>query len=122
MSLLEIGGKYLDAWDRKDLKGIAGYLHPQVSFKGPMMTAKGKEKVVMIFEKTLPMLNSLKIKTKFLGDRQTIFTYDFNCIDPIGLCRCAELMNYEDGQIIGIELFFDARPFEKYFHSPSEKT
>jgi len=119
MSLLEIGEKYLNAWDMKDLKVIAGYLHPEVSFKGPMMTAKGKEKVVMIFEKTIPMLNSLKIKTKFLDDQQTIFTYDFNCIDPIGLCRCAELMSYENDKIIGVELFFDARPFEKYFHSQS---
>jgi hypothetical protein len=122
MNLLDVGENYLKAWDAKDLKGIAGYLHPEVSFKGPMMTAKGKEKVVLIFEKTLPMLKSLKIKTKFVGDQQTIFSYDFNCIDPIGLCRCAELMTYEDDKIIGIELFFDARPFEKYFHTQSAKT
>ncbi len=31
----------------------------------------------------------------------------------IGVCRTAELMTFKDGLISGIELFFDARPFEK---------
>jgi hypothetical protein len=27
---------YLDAWSRKDLEGVAAYIHPDVRFKAPM--------------------------------------------------------------------------------------
>jgi hypothetical protein len=41
-----------------------------------------------------------------------MFAYDFVCRDPIGVCRTAELVRFQDGLIRDIELFFDARPFE----------
>jgi hypothetical protein len=47
-----------------------------------------------------------------VSGEQVLFTYDFICVDPIGICRTAELITIKAGQIGRVELFFDARPFE----------
>jgi hypothetical protein len=40
-------------------------------------------------------------------------TYDVDFGEPIGICRTAELMTFEGSLIMRIELFYDARPFER---------
>ena len=111
------GEAYLKAWDNKDLEGIAKYLHPEVHFIGPMTETTGKEKLVQSAKRMFGLLKTLEVRSKFAFGDQAIFTYDFVCEDPIGVCRTAELMTFKDGLIGRIELFFDARPFEKLMQS-----
>jgi len=115
--LLVSGEAYLKAWDEKDLEAIAKYLHPEVHFIGPMTETTGKEKFLQSAKRMFGLLKALKVCSKFASGDQAIFTYDFICADPIGACRTAELMTFKDGLISGIELFFDARPFEKLMQS-----
>jgi hypothetical protein len=42
-----------------------------------------------------------------------MLTYDAEFGEPIGICRTAVLMTFKDQLIERLELFFDARPFEK---------
>ncbi len=111
------GEAYLKAWDGKDLEGIAEYLHPEVHFIGPMTEMIGKEKVLQSAKRLFGLLETLEVRSKFASGDHAIFTYDFVCADPIGVCRTAELMTFKDGLISRIELFFDARPFEKLMQS-----
>jgi len=111
------GEAYLKAWDSKDLEGIAKYLHPEVHFIGPMTEMTGKEKVLQSAKRLFGLLETLEVRSKFASGDHAIFTYDFVCADPIGVCRTAELMTFKDGLISRIELFFDARPFEKLMQS-----
>ncbi len=53
------------------------------------------------------------MRSRFVSGDQATFTCDLICIDPIGVCHTAELMTFKDGFSGGIELFFDATPFEK---------
>ena len=103
---------YLDAWSRKDLDGIAIHLHPEVHFKGPMQELNGREAVLASSRRVFPLLERLDVRAKFVSGDRAMFAYDFVCSDPIGVCRTAELVRFEDGLIRDIELFFDARPFE----------
>ena len=48
-----------------------------------------------------------------------MFAYDFVCEPPIGVCRTAELITFEDGLVKTIELFYDARPFEQLIQKAS---
>ena len=41
-------------------------------------------------------------------------SYDFVCVEPIGVCRTSELITVKEGFIGDVELFFDARPVEKF--------
>lgn len=106
--------RYLRAWDEKDLATIGEHLHPDVHFKGPMAELTGKEALLASTERIFRLLQSLKTRAVFsTGDKVAAF-YDFNCIDPIGCCRTAELLTFRDGLIIETEIFYDARPFEKF--------
>ena len=60
----------------------------------------------------LPRLDRFENVERFIEGDRAMFTYDFVCIDPIGLCRTAERVRIIDGLVHDIELFFDARPFE----------
>jgi len=103
---------YLDAWSRKDIDGIAALLHPQVHFKGPMQELNGREAVVEATRRIFPLLERLKVRARFISGDRAMFAYDFVCREPVGVCRTAELVLFENGLIRDTELFFDARPFE----------
>ncbi len=104
---------YLKAWDNKDIEEIAKYLDPDVHFIGPNADVTGRDMVLQAAKRMFRILRSLKVRSQFASGNQAIFTYDFICADPIGVCRTAELMTFKNGLIAKIELFFDPRPFEK---------
>jgi hypothetical protein len=103
---------YLDAWSRKDIDGIAVHLHPDVHFKGPMQELNGREAVLASAKRIFPLLERLEVRARFVSGDRAMFAYDFVCRDPVGVCRTAELVRFQDRSIRDIELFFDARPFE----------
>jgi SnoaL-like domain len=103
---------YLNAWSRKDLEGIAAHLHPEVHFKGPMQELNGRDAVLASSKRIFPLLERLDLRAQFVSGERAMFAYDFVCREPIGVCRTAELVHFQDGLIRDIELFFDARPFE----------
>jgi len=103
---------YLNAWSRKDLDGIAAHLHPEVHFKGPMQELNGRDAVLASAKRIFPLLERLDVRAQFVSGERAMFAYDFVCREPIGVCRTAESVRFQDGLIRDIELFFDARPFE----------
>ena len=103
---------YVESWGRKDIQGIKAALHPDVHFKAPMQELHGQEDVVAATARMLPRLVRFENVERFIEGDCAMFTYDFVCIDPIGLCRTAERVRIVDGLVQDIELFFDARPFE----------
>ena len=103
---------YLNAWSRKDLDGIAAHLHADVHFKGPMQELTGRAAVLEASGRIFPLLEQFDLRARFVSGQRAMFAYDFICRAPIGVCRTAELVRFEDGLIRDIELFFDARPFE----------
>ena len=105
---------YLDAWSRKDIEGIAARLHPQVHFKGPMQELNGREAVLEATRRIFPLLERFDVRARFVSSDRAMFAYDFVCREPIGVCRTAELVRFEDGLIRDTEVFFDARPFEAF--------
>lgn len=111
-SIESLCASYLDAWSRKDIEGIATHLHPNVHFKGPMQELNGREAVLISTRRIFPLLLRLDVRARFISGDQAMFAYDFVCHEPIGVCRTAEMVRFEDGLIRETELFFDARPFE----------
>ena len=103
---------YIDAWSRKDLDGIAAHLHPAVHFKGPMQELNGRDAVLAATKAIFPILERMDVRGQFVSGDRAVFVYDFICGQPIGVCRTAELVRFDDGLVRDTELFFDARPFE----------
>ncbi len=116
-NISEIAESYLAGWKNKDIQQIASHLHPDVHYKGPMAERTGREGLVAGMQNLLPMLQGINVRSKFATATQTMYTYDFICEEPLGVCRIAELLTFDGDQIKSIELFFDARPFEKWGQS-----
>jgi ketosteroid isomerase-like protein len=108
---LTLAESYLAAWQKKDLEGIGKHLHPDVHFKAPMSETTGKQAFLAASQRIFPILLSLAVRYSFASGDRVVAIYDFNCAAPIGVCRTAELITFQDGLISDVELFFDARPF-----------
>jgi hypothetical protein len=93
--------------DPQDLFVCAGQAPLDNGLKYRLETATQVSKAVL----NLRWNNIVLFAMDESGDR-AMFAYDFICRDPIGVCRTAELVRFQDGLIRDIELFFDARPFE----------
>lgn len=104
---------YYKAMANKDLSGMAECLHPHVRFLGPLADITGKDAVLEGAKGVLSFFQNLTIRAKFSSETQAMIAYDLDCSLPIGLLRVASLLTFEDNLISRIELFFDARPFEK---------
>jgi len=104
---------YYKAMNEKDLPGTAKYLHPDVHFLTPFADIKGKEAVLGAIKGFISYLRNLTIRSEFEFGNQLSLVYDGDYPDPIGTVRTAALMTFKDDLIIDVELFFDARPFEK---------
>jgi len=103
---------YLDAWQRKDLQGIVACLHPEVQFKSPNESTRGRDMYVPGAQRFLSLVDRVEVRAKFLSQDGAMFVLDFHCLQPIGVCPTAELVGFKDGLIYQDEIFFDARPFE----------
>lgn len=113
MNSIEIAEAYYEAMGSKNTQDMAKYLHPDVQFIGPLSEMKGKDSILDAAKRLVSLYKSLSIRAKFGSGDQAMIVYDLDCSAPIGNHRVAALMNISRGLIEKIELFYDARPFEK---------
>ncbi len=113
MNSLEIGEAYLGALQKKDLETIRSLVHPELNFKTPLMEFFNREDFLEATKRIMGVHQGIIVKSRFSSQDQAIFTYEIKFPDPIGVSRTANLMTIADSKIKSIELFYDARPFEK---------
>lgn len=104
---------YYNALNNKDLELIERCLHPTVHFLAPLAELSGKEAVFKAARDFSTFFKKLTIRTIFGDEDQVMIVYDVECPSPIGLIRTASLVTFSEGLISRIELFYDARPFDK---------
>lgn len=104
---------YYRAMNDKDAEGVARYLHPDIQFIGPLATLAGKDAVLEAAKRFMSFVKKISIRARLGSEDRVMLTYDADFGEPIGICRTAVSMTFKDDLIERIELFFDARPFEK---------
>lgn len=104
---------YYTAMKEKNVAGCEVLLHEDVQFVGPLATMIGKPAVVSAIKNFAAILKDINIRAAFGTEDQAMLAYDMVFPEPIGNLRAATLMNIKDGLIVKLELFYDARPFEK---------
>lgn len=106
---------YYKAMAHKEFDELASYLHPNVSLLGPLATMRGKESIVEAAKNFSMAFKGLTIREVFKADdnNKVMLVLDFDCHEPIGAFRGASFLSFDKGLIACIELFYDARPFEK---------
>jgi ketosteroid isomerase-like protein len=104
---------YYRAINDKDAAGVAGHLHPDIQFIGPMATLAGKDAVLEAAKRFMSLIREIRIRARCGSEDEVMLTYDGDFGEPIGICRTAVWMTFKDDLIGRMELFFDARPFER---------
>lgn len=95
----------------KNVEEMKKYLHPDVEFYGPLASLKGKEVVIQATNNFMNMFKSLTIRAKFGTDEQAMIVYD---VDIPGIAKefpGASLLNFHEGLIVRIQLFYDGSRF-----------
>lgn len=110
---LTIAESYYNAMLEKDFDKMASHLHNNVHFIGPLAQMSGKDAVVTAAKNFGAILQDIQIRARFASGNQIMFAYDMTLPAPISKFRAAVLMEFMDGLISKIELFYDARPFEE---------
>jgi hypothetical protein len=110
---LKVAENYYNSMLAKDFDKMAGYLHNDVHFIGPLAEMHGKDAVVTAAKNFGGILQDIQIRSRFSSDNQIMFAYDMVVPVPIGKFRAAVLMEFTDRLISKIELFYDASPFEE---------
>lgn len=113
MKNLEIADAYYLAMNNKDKNGMERLLHPDVKFISPITELIGKKAVLKWIEDFLPKFESAIVRAKFANEHQAMLAYDLVFPAPIGRYRAASLIDFQDGLIRKIELFFDTGPISK---------
>lgn len=103
---------YYGAMQAKDFDTMASYLGEEICLISPLAQINGKEDVLTAAKNFGGMLIDIQISSKFSDNNQVMLAYDMIVPEPIGQFRAAALMDFKNGKITKIELFYDARPFE----------
>lgn len=113
MKTAEIIGEYYRAMGERDFEKVERLLSSDVQFIGPLAKLKGKEAVIEATKRFTSLFKALNVRAKFGSNNQAMVVYDLDCPEPIGLFSSSALMTFENELITKIELFYDARPFDK---------
>ena len=104
---------YYQAMSKKDVTSIAQYLSSDIHFISPLTEVNGKDAMLNAIKGFMTVLTSLSIRACCGTNNHVMLAYDFSCPQPLGTSRAAALFTFKDDLITHLELFFDARPFEK---------
>ncbi len=108
-----IAEAYYQAMGRKDLSSMEPYLDSKIHFIGPLSEVNDKDELIKATGRLFSLFNDLTIRAKLSSGDQAMIVYDLDCPQPIGKFRVASLMTFKNNLIKQIELFYDARPFDK---------
>lgn len=100
--------KYYTLVGEKNIEEVKKFLHPDVEFFGPLANLKGKEAVAQATYHFMNSFESLTIRAKFGEGDQAIVVYD---VDIPGIAKefpGASMLNFRDGLIVRIQLFYDS--------------
>ena len=109
---VKIAKEYCTFMGEKNLEKIATYLHPDVEFLGPLSEVKGKEKYCETLIGFMSFFKNYHVRAICASEDQVMLAYDVEFFEPAITTRTAALLTIQEGLIVRIELFFDARPFD----------
>ena len=110
---MAIGEAFYKAMGEKNIADMEQYVHPNIQFKGPLAEVTGKEEYLEVVKNFMSFFKTLTVRAKFGSEDQAMVVYDVEFPAPIGNCPSVALMTFKENLIIKVELFYDARPFDK---------
>ena len=102
---------YLAALGAKDYDAVGALLHPDLEFRGAMITFDNAADFLAGVRMLEPINERVDIKSLIAEGGAVSAQYDLVTSGPMGTSRMSEHYTVEDGKIRAIELYFDPRPW-----------
>lgn len=103
--------EYYTFISEKKAEAIKNYLHQDVEFFGPLAHLKGQQAVLEATNHFMKLFSSLTIRAKFGSENQAMIVYDTNISGIATHFPGASLLQFREGLIVRIELFYDGSRF-----------
>ena len=100
---------YYKALGEKNIEKVKEYLHPDIQFTDPQETVIGKEVVLNAARRFTGIFKTLTIRAQFGSDNQAMIVYEVEIPGLSKKLQAASLLNFQDGLISKIELFYDTK-------------
>lgn len=104
---------FCTAFTEKNIEAMEKCLHPDIQFIAPLKKLQGKEAYVEAAKAFASFFKTITIRAIFGEKDQAAVVYDVEYPAPVDKIPTAALMTFRENLIARIELFYDARPFEK---------
>ena len=109
--LIDVAKQMTDAWTRKDEAVFRSCLHPDYSFKGPMMEMKSANEAVE-FMKRCPFESTSQNCEVVVEGNTLVHIFDWKVTAPFqAIIPMVEVMEFQNEKIKRSRLFFDSALF-----------
>ena len=110
-TLIDVAKQMTEAWVRKDEAAFRACLHPNYSFKGPMMEMKSANEAVEFMKRCQFESTSENCEVVVEGNT-LVHVFDWNVSAPFtATIPMVEVMEFEDKKVKRSRLFFDSALF-----------
>lgn len=113
----ELVAAYFEAFAARDFERMLTYLSDQrFSYRSPIATFDRAEAFVRDISRIGPILEAIERRKTFCEGNDVCSILDFKTrMDRLQVTPVVHLATVEDGKIVAIETFFDAREYAKLF-------
>lgn len=107
----DLAAAYYTALGEKNIEAVKKCLHPDIQFSDPQETVMGREAVLQAAKGFTAIFKTLTILAKLGSENQAVVIYEVAIPGLEKKLRAASLLNFREGLISKIELFYDTRCF-----------
>ena len=109
MTMLDVVGKYYDAWANKkgDFTGVP--LAPGFRFRGPVADFDDADGYRAMAAQAGALVSRFVVRHQFVDGNRVCSIIDWEMDLPVAPMTSAEILEVDDGQIVRGELIYDAQ-------------
>lgn len=112
---------YLEAVGKQQYDKVAGFLAPNVRFRGPAMTYTSAEDLVGALKRLAAIHVRNDVKRVFVDGDQVCVIYDFVTDTEAGALPAVEWLHFDGGRISAIDLYYDRLPWQTVMAAIAER-
>jgi hypothetical protein len=113
-----VASAFVEAFGRRDMAAVAGYLADGVVFESPRTALTGAQPVLAAMAEFAQVVTGVSIVAVVGDDERAMIMYDM-ATGPFGTLRAVDHLVVEDGLIVSDTLVFDTYEVRKALETPA---
>lgn len=113
----EVAEAFVEAWGRRDMETVAGWVADDIAFESPMTRLTGAEAFLAAAGQFAQAVTGVDVIAVVGDDQRAMVMYDMPTV-AFGTLRAADYVLVEDGKITADKLVFDTHAVRQAQASP----